>query len=90
MFTTVRESYLFREGFKTTSELFALLGRNEMSYCNNWGRFSMGLQSGGRGSCSDREIEKGNMEFWYWRRRYRQENIFGKGIYIYKGNKGSL
>ena len=83
MFTTARESYLFREGFKTTSELFALLGRDEMNYCNIWDSNSMGLYSGGGGLYSDRSLPvyRENM-YWFWRRRYRQENGFGKGTFI--------
>ena len=47
MFTSARESYLLREGFRTTSELFTLLGRDRIDWCSNWGGGNMGLYSGG-------------------------------------------
>lgn len=82
MFITTRESCLFREGFKSTLELFALLGRDELKYSYNWLMDSMGLCSAVRGSdksSSDRLLDSESMEYWYWRRRCRQENSLKTG-----------
>ena len=84
MYITTRESCLFREGFKSASQLFALLGRDEIGYSYS-GYRDMGLNLGGREPLSDRLyndrlLTEENMEYWYWRRKYRHENLFKKGI----------
>ena len=78
MFTSARESYLLREGFRTTSELFTLLGRDRIDWCSNWGGGNMGLYSGGGGLYVDRSLYTENM-YWFWRRRLRQESALRKG-----------
>ena len=87
MYITTRESCLLREGFRSTSQLFALLGRDEIGYSYNWYRDNMGLNLGGRELMLDRSsndslLTRENMEYWYWRRRYRQQNTFKNGTYL--------
>ena len=84
MYITTRESCLFREGFKSTSQLFALLGRDDIGYSCSSYRDNMGLNLGGRElngdwSFNDKLLTGDNMEYWYWRRKYRHEKLFKRG-----------